>query len=109
MATQQELATRILRRLKVLDPLETASPEDLALASEKLRAAHYLLSAEGLLRWTLADIPPFAEEAYVLIGSALAADDFSVARDPEWISVGVRMIQRGVHIPVSDETLAEDF
>jgi hypothetical protein len=62
-----------------------------------------------LLRWTLADIPDYAEEAYVLIGGYLAADDFSAPKDPEWMVMGTKIIQSGVHLPVSDETTAENF
>lgn len=109
MATQAQLATRILHKLRILDPLETESSEDGALALEKLKAAHYTLKAQGLVRWTLADIPDFAEEAYVLIGAYLAADVFSQVKDPEWMVMGVRIVQSGIHVPIVDECYAQDF
>lgn len=109
MATQNELATRILHKLLVLDPQETASAADLQKALEKLRAAHYTLRGQGLVRWTLADIPPEVEEGYVLCGAALAADDYGAPRDANWWVNGMRMVQAFVHVPLSGPSYVENF
>ena len=76
MATFNDLAIRTLQKLQVLGQDETASPADLAKAVEKVTAAHALLKAKRVLRWTQADIPDYAEEAYVLIAAFLGAADF---------------------------------
>lgn len=109
MATVTELARRVLGKLKVLDAVETPAAADLAKAEEKVRAAHALLKAEGLLRWTLADIPDYAEEPYVLLGAFLAADDFATLKEPDWLVIGMRQIQRGVHVAIVDDSTAENF
>ena len=110
MATVTQLGTRVLGKLKILDPTETPNAADQAKAEEKIRAAHALIKGEGLLQWTLSDIPDFAEEPYVLIASALAADDFNAPKDADWIALGVRLIQRGVYLPIPDNfAQAENF
>lgn len=110
MATVTQLATRVLGKLKILDPTESPNAADLAKAEEKIKAAHALVKGEGLLRWTLADIPDYAEEPYVLIAAWFAADDFNSPKDPEWVALGVRLIQRGVHQEIAnDDYTAEHF
>lgn len=109
MATQSQLAVRILHKLKVLDPVETANANDEAKALEKLKAAHYSLKVEGVVRWTLADVPDYAEEALVLCGAYLAADDFSQVANPDWFAQGLRICQRGAYVPLVDEYPAESY
>lgn len=105
MASLDDLGTRVLRKLKVLGANETPSPEDLALANEKLRTAHYALEVERIVRWTLNDIPPQVENAYVLLGAYEAADDFTVPKEPTWFLQGMRQVQAWVHIPAQPDAV----
>lgn len=107
--TQEQLATRILRKIKVADPQDAADPDDLAVALEKLQAAHFALRAEGLVRWTLADIPPEVQEAYVMCAAALAAEDFGAPVAPDLWLRGLRLVQAYVHIPISGPSYVENF
>lgn len=110
LLTPNELAARILHKLRVLDPQEPAEPDDLAKAVEKLEAAHALLRAEGLVRWTLQDIPPEAQEAYVLCGAALASSDYASPVDTStFFAAGRRMVQTAIHVPIGGPTSAECF
>lgn len=107
--TPNELAARILHKLRVLDPLEPAGADDLAKALEKLSAAHYALRSQGLARWTLQDIPEEVQEAYVYLGAALAAPDYGAPADPTWGLQGLRMVQAFVHIPIGGPSSVESF
>jgi hypothetical protein len=103
MATVEELAVRVLKKIKVLGATETANDDDRAEAVQAIKDAHYALSVETVLRWTLADIPKEVEMPYVLIGAFYAADAFSVPRDPQWWPMGVKQVQAFVHIPLEDD------
>lgn len=61
------------------------------------------------MRWTLADIPPEVEEAYVLCGAALGASDWGAPADPGWFPSGLRMVQTFVHIPISGPRTVDNF
>jgi hypothetical protein len=99
----------VLHKLKVLDPRQTASADKLAKAVEKLQAAHYLLRAQGLVRWTLNDIPEEVQEAYVMCAAALAADDYGAPANSSWWSAGQRMVQTYVHVPIGGVSYPECF
>jgi hypothetical protein len=99
----------VLHKLKVLDPSQAASASKLVKALEKLSAAHYALRAEGLVRWTLQDIPEEVQEAYVMLAAALAADDYGAPANPGWGPGGLRMVQAFVHVPIGGPVRAENF
>ena len=108
--TQQELATRILHKLRVLDPRETADADDAVRALEALQEAHFALRGDGLVRWTLNDIPPEVQAAYVMLAAFLCADDYASPVDVSqfWMR-GLRMVQTFVHVPLSDPGYVENF
>lgn len=107
-ATLNQLATRVLQKLSVLAANESPSPADRLKAIEKLKAAQYAIDAVGLLRWTSADIPTFAEEPLVLIAAALAASDFERPVDPSWMSMGMAMVAAGVNLRTTS-TVSVDY
>jgi hypothetical protein len=107
--TQEQLATRILRKIKVCAPQDAADADDLAVALEKLQAAHFTMRAQGLVRWTLADIPPEVQEAYVLCGASLAAEDYGAPVAPDLWLRGLRMVQAFVHVPITGASYVENF
>jgi hypothetical protein len=99
----------VLHKLKVLDPSQAASASKLAKALEKLSAAHYALRAQGLARWTINDIPPEVQEAYVLLAASLAADDYGAPVNSAWGPMGLRMIQVFIHVPIGGASCPESF
>jgi hypothetical protein len=108
--TPAELAVRVLRKIKVLGANETASAEDLAVATQSVLDAHNALEVQRLTRWTLQDIPRQVELGYVLMAAYLAADEFVVPKEPEWMGQGLRTVQAFVHIPLErDITYGQDF
>lgn len=109
MTTLNDLSIGALKKLQVLGVDETASPEDLELATQKVRSVHAFLKAEGLLRWTLSDIPDYAVEPYLLMAAYLGAPDFQVERDPAGWTTGLRMVQSAVNLPNAGRTRAEYF
>lgn len=110
MTTAAELAERVLRKLKVLGAVETASPEDLNVAMQAVTDAHNTLDGHRLLRWTLQDIPKQVDLGYVLMAAYLCADDFVVPKDPGWMVQGMGVVQTFVNIPADcGPTYVEDF
>lgn len=101
MSAPEELAVRALRKLKVLGATETASPEDLELALQGVRDAHNLFDAQGLLRWTLDDIPEQADLGYVMVSAYFMAPDFVQPQEGSWASGGLAAIQSYVNLPTS--------
>jgi hypothetical protein len=104
------MASRLLHKLQVLDKAEAAEGADLEKALEKLLAAHGVFKAEGLVRWTLADIPVDVQEGYLLMAGALGADDFASAVNVStWPQMAMRLLQAYVHIPRSGPRTAEAY
>lgn len=108
-ATLAELAARTLKKIKVLGVGEPVSAEDQASAIEKLKAAHYSLDADDLLRWTLADIPKAAEEPYVAMAAFLLAPDFEVEPDGRLWTWGKAEIAKQVNLKSRGTVRAENF
>ena len=73
-------------------------PAGQALAEQKVRAVHADLDARGRTRWTLYDVPDFAEEPLVLMAAVLLAPEVGAQADPTWWQAGERMLQRAVAI-----------
>lgn len=109
MSTPDVIAVRALRKLKVIGATETASAEDLALASEGVSDAHGVLALQGILRWTLDTIPDDLDLAYELMAAYIKAPDFVQPQQPEWMAQGIGMAQQYAHISNSGATFAEDF
>ncbi len=74
-------------------------PAGQALAEQKVRAVHYNLDARGLTRWSILDIPDFAEEPYVLMAATLMAPEFGAKPDPTWQLIAERDIMRIISLP----------
>lgn len=102
MATQTELAIRVLQNLKVLGTGQSASVEDLQIAEQKIRAVHATLKSDQRVRWTIQSIPVEAEEPYVFMASFLAAPAFGQGLGEAVWNWGQREINRVVN--TSDET-----
>lgn len=109
MSTPDVIATRALRKLKVIGALETPSAEDLALAIEGVGDAHSALALQGLLRWTLDTIPNDLDLAYELMAAYIKAPDFVQPQQPEWMATGVGLVQQFVYLPTSGDTWAQEL
>jgi hypothetical protein len=108
--TLNELASRLLHKLQVLDRAEAAAGADLDKAIEKLRAAHGVFKSEGLVQWTLQDIPEDVEEGYLMMAAALGADDFAAAApNAAWPQMAMRILQAYVHVPRSGPREIVDY
>lgn len=109
MATISDLAKRTLQKLQVLAAGETPSAEDQELVVTKLMAVHAYLRKEDLLRWTVQDIPDYAEEPYVMMAAFLAAEDFGrVVSAANWQG-GLSLIQSAVALPNTGPVRTEYF
>lgn len=94
----------------MLDPQEPATADDLVKAVEGLEAAHALLKAQGLVRWTINDIPPEVQMGYILMGAALCASDYASPVDTStFLAAGLRMVQTAVHVPIGGPTSVESY
>ena len=109
MATLNDLATRVLEKLKVLGSNEPADAADLVKATEKLKAAHYAFSIRDLVQWTLTTIPTYAEEPYVMMAAYLGADEFDAVPNQTWPLIATTDLQRAVNLPAVDVTPSQDF
>jgi hypothetical protein len=74
-------------------------PAGQALAEQKIRAVQYSLEARGRARWTLFDIPSWAEEPLVLMAATLLAPECGVKADPNWYAAAEMDLMRIVSLP----------
>jgi hypothetical protein len=72
-----------------------------AMAEQKVRAAHASLDARGMTRWTLADIPDYAEEPLVMMAAELLAPEVGQPAINGMYLAGEREIRRVVAMPSS--------
>lgn len=109
MANKAELATRVLRKIKVLGAGQTADAEDQLIAEQKVAAVHASLKKDERVRWTLQDVPEAAEEAYVFMASFLAAPEFGAGIGPEVWTWGQQEITRLISTPRSGEATRMEY
>ena len=70
-----------------------------AIAEEKVRAAHASLDARGLTRWTMLDLPDYAEEPLVMMAAELLAPEVGQPPLPGLYVAGEREIRRLIALP----------
>lgn len=78
-------------------------PAGQKLAEQKVRAVHYDWEARGKARWTLFDIPRYAEEPYVLLAAVLLAPECGVKADPAWTMGAEMALVRATALPSTRE------
>jgi len=78
MTDLSSLIDRTLEKVGFEGASETISDSDSDKALLGLKSAHYELDSEGLLRWTMSDIPSVLEEPYVMLGAYYIGDDFGM-------------------------------
>lgn len=75
MPTTTDLATRVLKRLGVVDPDENPTATEAADVVEIMQAVYEELKELGHIDWTLTDIPTRYQQAFVdVIGGEVAAN-----------------------------------
>lgn len=74
-------------------------PAGQALAQQKILAVQVSLEARGRARWTLWDIPVWAEEPLVLKAAVLLAPEVGVKADPAWDMQAETELMRIVSLP----------
>ncbi len=109
MSAPEELAVRALRKLKVIGATETAEAEDLELAIQGVRDAHNFFSNQGLLRWTLDDIPEEVDLGYVLMAAFFMAPDFVQPQEASWATGGLGTVQSFVNLPTSGDVYSVEL
>ena len=109
MATQSDLAVRVLRKLRRLGTNQTAQPNDLLIAKQKLRAAHVSLQKDKRLRWTIQTMPEAAEEPYVFMAAFLAAPEFGAGLGENVWNWGEQEITRLLNVVQSGEPVRMDY
>jgi hypothetical protein len=103
------IALGALRKIKAVSGPEPAADEDMDIARHKALSAHSAIAVQGLLRWTLRDIPDDLLEAYILLTAFFAADDFTLPKDATWWPQGMGMVQAYVQVPAQPTCGAVDF
>jgi hypothetical protein len=74
-------------------------PAGQALAEQKVRAVHYDFQADGIVQWTLLNIPRFAEEPYVWLAAGMLAPEVGMNADPREALAARTMILRHASVP----------
>jgi len=108
MVTVTDLAVRTLEKLQVLGA-EVPSARDLKKAEDAVRTAHAQFKVWDILRWTLSDIPDYAEEPYVLMAAYNCADDFQVPQLDKWQVAAYRQLCAAANLHAQGPTQAEYF
>ena len=70
---------------------------------------HQSLLVDDLLRWTLSDIPAYAEEPYVYMAAYLMKPEFEQQADPSQWLFGMSQIQKAVNLRATGVTQAVYF
>lgn len=91
------LAARWMRIKRVA----MGGPAGQALAEQKVRAVHASLAGRGRVRWSLYDLPIFAEEPYVLMAATLLAPEIDMKADPNWMPGAERDIIQINSVPTN--------
>lgn len=83
--------------------ISMGGPAGQALAEQKIKAVHYSLDARGWTRWSLYDVPTYAEESYVMMAAVLLAPEVGAKADPNWGQMAEMNLMRIVSLPSERE------
>lgn len=108
-ATINDLATRVLQKLRVLSVGQTAYPEDMEIARQKIRAAHASFRKDERVRWTISSLPEAAEEPYVMLAAYLCAPEFRKQADQMWVTFAEREINAVIQTPTSGAPIRTEY
>lgn len=108
-ATINDLAIRVLKKLKVWELGQSPNPEDILTAEEKLRAVHASIRKDDRVRWTLNSLPMAAEEPYVLMAAFLAGPEFTAPVEQLWWTFGEREINSLIRTKSSGQPTPTEY
>ena len=94
--TYAELETRIRR-------ISMGGAAGQALAEQKIRAVQASLESRGYARWTIHDVPFYAEEPMVFMAATWLAPECGVPADPKWWTAAELDINRITSLPSARE------
>ena len=80
-----------------------------ALAEQKVMAVHASLSVRQLTRWSVFDIPDYAEESYVVLAANMLAPEFGLPVDGPGGRDASHEIARVIALGPSGETMAGTY
>lgn len=78
-------------------------------AVEAVMATHNNLTARGLARWTVFDIPVAAEMPYEQLAAALCAGKFDKQLDPNDVMMATRALVQIIAMPTSGERVVAQY
>ncbi len=93
----------------VINPSDPGAAEDIATAEQKLQAVHASLMKDDLVRWTLTDIPVYAEEPYVAMAAFLAGPEYEKPVSIYQWAYGHSEIEKAVQRRYTGASYAEYF
>lgn len=110
MTDLSTLTNRVLEEVGVEGATEPSNYEDEQKALRGLKSAHYELDSEGLLRWTMSDIPSALEEPYVLLGAFYISNSFGQPQDGVGYARAMKQIRSCVMVDSANApTPSENF
>lgn len=109
MADITALIQRTLEKVGLEGATETLSSEDRAKALTALKSAHYEFSGEGVLRWTMSDIPSEIEEGYVMVAAFYVAPDFGFMADINLKLAGMKLVRAYAMTPKADAPAPAEY
>ena len=80
-----------------------------ALAEQKVRAVQASLEARGHARWTIHDVPFYAEEPLVFMAATWLAPECGVPADPAWWAAAELDINRIISLPSEREPVRASY
>lgn len=108
-ATINDLAIRVLKKLKIWELGQAPDAEDLMTAEERLRAVHASIRKDDRVRWTLNSLPLAAEEPYVLMAAFLSGPEFDAPVEAVWWTFGEREINALIKTKSSGEPTRVEY
>lgn len=111
MATQADLAKRVLRRLHVLEGGETPSAEDDAAADDAIADVYAELEENGLAYFELSDIPTAVMPGLIRMVASELAPEFGAESQltMAYRDIGERMIRRVVSKQTDHQVIPQTY
>lgn len=78
MPTTTELATRVLKRARVLDPNESPTAQEAADVIAVMQSFYDSMKERGHIQWTLTNIPAMYQDPFINVVAMKIAPDFGV-------------------------------
>jgi hypothetical protein len=80
-----------------------------ALAEAAVVSVHQNLAAQGKVRWSLQDIPPAAEDPYMMLAADMIWPDLGVSRVQGDVQAALRALAQIIALPTSGERVQAEY